>query len=932
MGRGIVDRRDYTFYYGGDTKDKMFGTGFLVTGVMRQHIIDFNVVDKRISTLRCRGKFFNITIINCHAPTEEKSDEEKESFYDLLSRTYDKCPKHDIKIVIGDMNAQIGKEEIYRPVIGKHSLHDTSNDNGTKLIDFSASKNLVIGSTRFQHKRIHKATWIHPNGSTRNQIDHVLVDGRHIGNLQDVRSFRGANIDSDHFLVGSSLKYRISNYRKSKPVRTADRINVEETKNPEKVELFKERVRADLTECDNLDTNCCVNAKWEQLKSAITNRAVEVFGTKKSHPSSDWFDRDCEVITDQKNAARKKMLEGHQTRAAAASYQHLRREEKKLHRRKKRELENQILSEAQNQSVKPNKKDLFAALGTLSKPFQHNPSICRDRNGDLVTDQAKCLERWAEHFKDLLGSTVDDVIYNRELFHVPGEEHPPTIDEFELALNSLKNNKSPGSDSIPNEILKLCGSEAMELLFDTVKMAWEKEELPNDWYVSVICPIFKKGDPANCSNYRGISLLNSAYKVFSNILYKRLLPYAEENVGEYQSGFRTGRSTIDQIFVLRQILEKTVEYNVDTFHIFVDFKAAYDSVLRSGLYSALNSLGVPAKLIHLVRAVMKSTKCHVKVRGKTSNPFEPVHGLRQGDALSGLLFNMILECAIRKSKMQTTGTIFTKTTQIVAYADDIAIVSRNLPAAKEAFIAIEKESATMGLSVNYNKTKAMAVSSRNETRRRVGQNLTIGNDNVEVVKNFNYLGSTITDGDDTSAEIGRRILLANRASYSNKKALQSSITSRKTKLLIYKTLIRSVLCYGAEAWRLSRTDENRLAVFERRILRRIFGGVCENGVWRRRMNHELYHLYADTPVVGFIKARRLAWAGHVARMSVESTTWKVFTANPDGTRKPGRPRLRWGDGVDNDTRELGVHNWRDVAVNREEWRRVIMEAKTRPGL
>ena len=189
----------------------------------------------------------------------------------------------------------------------------------------------------------------------------------------------------------------------------------------------------------------------------------------------------------------------------------------------------------------------------------------------------------------------------------------------------------------------------------------------------------------------------------------------------------------------------------------------------------------------------------------------------------------------------------------------------------------------------------MAVSSRNETRRRVGQNLTIGNDNVEVVKNFNYLGSTITDGDDTSAEIGRRILLANRASYSNKKALQSSITSRKTKLLIYKTLIRSVLCYGAEAWRLSRTDENRLAVFERRILRRIFGGVCENGVWRRRMNHELYHLYADTPVVGFIKARRLAWAGHVARMSVESTTWKVFTANPDGTRKPGWPHLRWGD-------------------------------------
>jgi hypothetical protein len=102
-------------------------------------VTGFLPVNERISCLYVRGKFFNCSIINVHAPTEEKPEDEKETFYEGLEKTYDKCPRGDIKIGFGDMNAQIGKEDIYLPTIGKSSLHSQSNDNGQRLINFAAS-------------------------------------------------------------------------------------------------------------------------------------------------------------------------------------------------------------------------------------------------------------------------------------------------------------------------------------------------------------------------------------------------------------------------------------------------------------------------------------------------------------------------------------------------------------------------------------------------------------------------------------------------------------------------------------------------------------------------------------------------------------------------------------------------------------------------
>ena len=121
--------------------------------------------------------------------------------------------------------------------------------------------------------------------------------------------------------------------------------------------------------------------------------------------------------------------------------------------------------------------------------------------------------------------------------------------------------------------------------------------MPDEWNLSIVCPVHKKGDPFDCANYRGISLLNIGYKILSAVVCERLKPFVNNLIGPYQCGFRPGKSTIDQIFTLRQVLEKSQEVKIGTHHLLVDFKAAHDSVHRDELYSAMSSFGIPTKLV-----------------------------------------------------------------------------------------------------------------------------------------------------------------------------------------------------------------------------------------------------------------------------------------------------------------------------------------------
>jgi len=201
----------------------------------------------------------------------------------------------------------------------------------------------------------------------------------------------------------------------------------------------------------------------------------------------------------------------------------------------------------------------------------------------------------------------------------------------------------PGIDQIPAELIKAGGRTICVEIHKLITSIWKKEKLPQKWKESIIIPLHKKGDKTDCNNYRGISHLPTTYKILSSILFSRLIPYAKENVGDHQCGFRRNRSTIDHIFCIRQILEKKWEYSEPVHQLFIDFKKAYDSVKREVLYKILIEFGIPRKLVRLIKMSLTEIYSRVWVGKNVSDRFPIRNGLKQGDAPSPTLFNFALE-------------------------------------------------------------------------------------------------------------------------------------------------------------------------------------------------------------------------------------------------------------------------------------------------
>ncbi|KAJ4428734.1 hypothetical protein ANN_25727 [Periplaneta americana] len=234
----------------------------------------------------------------------------------------------------------------------------------------------------------------------------------------------------------------------------------------------------------------------------------------------------------------------------------------------------------------------------------------------------------------------------------------------------------------------------------------------------------------------------------------------------------------------------------------------------------------------------------------------------------------------------------------------------------------------IGLEVNPEKTKYM-IMSRDQNIVRNG-NIKIGDLSFEEVEKFKYLGATVTNINDTREEIKRRINMGNACYYSVEKLLSYSLLSKNLKVRIYKAVILPVVLYGSETWTLTLREEQRLRVFENKILRKIFGAKKDEvtGEWRKLHNAELHALYSSPDIIRNIKSRRLRWAGHVARMGESRNAYRVLVGRPEGKRPLGRPRRRWEDNIKMYLREVGYddRDWINLVQDRDQWRAYVRAA------
>jgi hypothetical protein len=517
-------------------------------------------------------------------------------------------PDLDFLVLLGDFNAHVGVDDSrWEGVIGRNG--DASfNPNGRRLLDFCSANGLSIMNTYFRHRDIHKYTWRREYGGLKSMIDFVIVSSDLRSRVADVRVARGAELSTDHYLVVCRLlmSHAVGRIQKDRKVW---RVRWERLKEARVAETFVDEVTSRFAQVpvDEAD----VETEWLLFKAGVIGAATVACGMKRVGGSSvgrrtPWFTEEVKLAVKGKKEAYKAWLSRPSLDSRRAYADAKRNVKLVVAASKVRSWEK--FGEELESNFWDAPKVFWRTVRGLREGRRTEVRTIKDSRGRILTGPESVLDRWREYFRDLL-NPVDHG--HRVPEFGPVTEGSPTLAEVEVAVRSLKPGKAAGVDEIRPEMLKVLVADGLCWLTRVIQVAWRTGKTPLDWRTGVVVPLFKKGDQRDCSNYRGITLLSIPGKVYSRVLYGRISEVVDRQIQDEQCGFRGGRGTTDQLFVLQQVLEKSREYSRQVFISFVDLEKAYDRVDRGLLWDVLLEYGVGGPLVGAVASL--STKLFVKI-------------------------------------------------------------------------------------------------------------------------------------------------------------------------------------------------------------------------------------------------------------------------------------------------------------------------------
>ena len=425
------------------------------------------------------------------------------------------------------------------------------------------------------------------------------------------------------------------------------------------------------------------------------------------------------------------------------------------------------------------------------------------------------LDIFYEGFKELSG-TESHCNYNSEgetgineqevADHILNSEF--TEEEIYAEVKNLKNGKACGKDKILNEFIKVTFNEMKEVYIDLFNRILEEGQIPESWTIGMITPIFKnKGDRGDFNNYRGITILSCLGKLFTSVINTRLNNYANNTnlLNENQTGFRKKYSTLDHMFLLKNLIDIFVNGNQKLYCAFVDYKKAFDTVWRSALWHKLFMSGIKGKLYNVIVNMYKNIKSCVSHDGKLSDYFVSFSGVRQGENLSPFLFALFVNdieqfllqsgCSpinLRGPDLQ----IFLKLL-IIMYADDTVLFASSKENLQKCLNGLKEYCDKWKLQVNADKTKIIIFSKQKASSENI---FTMGDTKIEVIDEFKYLGVTFKYDGNFDINIGLLNEQGNRAIFSLIKKARKYSLPVDLQFDLFDKMVMPVILYGCEIW------------------------------------------------------------------------------------------------------------------------------------
>ena len=479
-------------------------------------------------------------------------------------------------------------------------------------------------------------------------------------------------------------------------------------------------------------------------------------------------------------------------------------------------------------------------------------------------------------------------------------------------------------DNIPAELVQAGGEALINALTVICNKIWQTGEWPSSWTQSLIITILKKGNLRHCDNYRTISLISHSSKVMLKIILNRLKPQAEKIIAEEQAGFRAGRSTIDQIFNLRILCEKHLQHQQDLYHVFIDFKKAFDRVWHAALWATMRTYNIGINTVRSLQHLYDKATSAVLINGNRGEWFRTTVGVRQGCLLSPTLFNIFLERIMTDAleDHESTVSIGGRIINNLRFADDIDGLAGTEQELVDLIQRIDKTSKSYGMEINAEKTKLMTNNSSG-----IFAKIKLNGQELEVVEKFKYLGSIVSD-EGSRPEILVRIAQTTAALARLKPIWRDKNITLRSKIKLMRTLVVSIFLYACETWTLTAELQKKIQAMEMKCYRKVLGisylEHITNESVRNRIKQEIGE---HDDLLTIVMKRKMSWFGHVSRKSGMEKT--ILQGTVKGGRRRGRQRKRWEDNIKEWTGLSFVESQR-ATENRVQWRRLTNSVASAP--
>jgi len=498
----------------------------------------------------------------------------------------------------------------------------------------------------------------------------------------------------------------------------------------------------------------------------------------------------------------------------------------------------------------------------------------KDGTDQLLVKNAEIKHRWREYFDKLFNgeserSTIDlDDSSDETNWHFVRRIQESKVKE---ALKRMKGGKAMGPDCIPIEVWRGLGDIAIVWLTKLFNLIFRANKMPEEWRRSILVPIFKnKGDVQSCTNYRGIKLMSHTMKLWERVIEHRLRRMT--SVTKNQFGFMPGRSTMEAIFLVRQLMERYREQKKDVHMVFIDLEKAYDKIPRNVMWWALEKHKVPAKYITLIKDMYDNVVTSVRTSDGDTDDFPIKIGLHQGSALSPYLFALVMD--------EVTRDIQGDIPWCMLFADDVVLVDDSRTGVNRKLELWRQTLESKGFRLSRTKTEYMRCAF-GTTRHEEEEDVSLDGQVVPQKDTFRYLGSMLQKDGDIDEDVNHRIKAGWMKWRQASGILCDKRVPQKLKGKFYRTAVRPAMLYGAECWPTKRRHVQQLGVAEMRMLRWMCGHTRKD----RIRNDDIRDRVGVAPIEEKLVQHCLRWFGHIQRRPPEAPLHSGRLKHADNVKK-----------------------------------------------